>query len=332
MNATSRDGLRELAAHDSPLAMPIGSFPGGPLIRAKVREMVSDAEVQSRALLAYHRRFQTRVILSCMDLSVEAEAFGSRITFSDHEVPTVTGPRLCNPGDLDRMKVPQVGVARTSVALEVVRRLGLEVPGVPVLSGVAGPFSLAARLLGVSEAMMLTLDHPEFVHAVVKKCTTFLARYVAALRDRGAIGVFMADPTAGLLSPRAMATFASPYVRKIVDRVEMPGFTVVLHNCAAKAVHLPALLESGANAFHFGAPMDLKQAFEAMPPGHLVCGNLDPARVFVAGDPALVAKSVKACLEAFGDRPGYVLSSGCDLPANTPLENLEAFYLAARGR
>jgi uroporphyrinogen decarboxylase len=332
MNATSRDGLRELAAHESPLALPIASFPGGPLIRAKVRDMVSDAEVQSRALLALHRRFQTRVILGCMDLSVEAEAFGCRISVSDHEVPTVIGRRLTSLADLDSMKIPPVGTARTSVVLEVVRRLGLEVPEVPVIGCLTGPFSLAARLLGVSEAMMLTLDHPEFVHAVVKKCTTFLARYATALRDRGAIGVFMADPTSGLLSPRGMGTFASPYVRRIVDRVEMPGFTVVLHNCAAKAAHLPALLETDASAFHFGAPMDLRQAFETVPPGHLVCGNLDPARVFVAGDPGSVAAAVKTCLDEFGRRPGYVLSSGCDLPGNTPLANLEAFFQAARGR
>ncbi|MBL9136407.1 MAG: uroporphyrinogen decarboxylase family protein [Verrucomicrobiales bacterium] len=330
MNATSRAGLRELAAHESPLVMPVLSFPGGPLTRVKVREMVSDPAVQVRALLALHRRFQTRVILGCMDLSVEAEAFGAEVQFVDDEVPRVTGRRLTCPGDLESMRSPQVGVARTAVALEVVRRLGLEVPEVPVLGGVTGPFSLAARLLGVSEALMLTLDHPEFVHAVVKKCTTFLVRYVTALRDRGAIGVLMADPTAGLLAPRAMATFASPYVRRIVERVEMPGFTVVLHNCAAKAAHLPALLESGAEAFHFGAPMDLRQACDQVPPGHLVCGNLDPAKVFVGGDPASVTESVKVCLANFGRRPGYVLSSGCDLPANTPLANLEMFFKAAR--
>lgn len=331
MNATSRAGLRELAAHESPLVMPIASFVGGPLIRAEALEMVQDPAVQCRALLALHRRFQSRVIVGCMDLSVEAEAFGSTVRATEHEVPVVIGRRLTVPSDLESLKVPQVGIGRTSVALEVVRRLGLEVPEVPVLGSVAGPFSLAARLLGVSEALMLTSDDPEFVHGVLKKCTAFLVRYVTALRDRGAIGVLMADPTAGLLSPRAMAVFASPYVRRIVERVEMPDFTVVLHNCAAKAAHLPALLESGAQAFHFGAPMDLQKARELLPPGHLVCGNLDPAKVFVGGTPSSVAEAVKECLANFARRPGYVLSTGCDLPPHTPLANLEAFYKAAQG-
>src|SRR5271169_970686 len=74
-----------------PLAMPVATFPGVALTGTTVRDLVRDAGKQSETQLAFHRRFGTSVLMSCMDLSVEAEAFGAAVTFSETEVPTVTG-------------------------------------------------------------------------------------------------------------------------------------------------------------------------------------------------------------------------------------------------
>ena len=57
----------------------------------------------------------------------------------------------------------------------------------------------------------------------------------------------------------------------------------------------------------------------------VLCGNLDPAGIFCQ----LSADEVKACatglLTVTARHRNFVLSSGCDLPPNTPLDNLEAF-------
>ena len=74
-----------------PLAMPVATFPGTVLTGMTVRDIVGNAAKQAETQIAFQRRFGTNVLMSCMDLSVEAEAFGSTVTFSDTEVPTVTG-------------------------------------------------------------------------------------------------------------------------------------------------------------------------------------------------------------------------------------------------
>jgi uroporphyrinogen decarboxylase len=308
--------------------MPIASFPGAQLTGATVWQMASDSAAQTEAVLALHERFRTRVLLTCMDLSAEAEAFGATLQTSDDEVPTVRGRQVSSEEDAARLPVPDVGTARTAVQPEVVCRLVAHAPGTPVLAGVTGPFSLAARLLGVSEALLLTHDRPDLVHTVTEKCAAFLTRYVIALRDAGAQGVFMAEPTAGLISPQALAQFSAPYVRAIAGATAAPGFTVLLHNCGAKPAHLPALLTSGVRALHFGAPMDLTAALAAAPPDTLVFGNLDPAGVFLTGTPESVAEHVRQRLAQVGHHPNFVLSSGCDLPCRTPLANLAAFFAA----
>jgi uroporphyrinogen decarboxylase len=197
-----------------------------------------------------------------------------------------------------------------------------------VLGGCIGPFSLAARLVGVSEALELTLSEPDFMDVLLEKSSRFLTAYIASFKAAGAAGVIMAEPAAGLLSPRAMAGFSSAYIRRIGAAVCDESFTLILHNCAAKLVHLPAVLETGLNVFHFGAPMDIMAALDKVPPEVVLCGNLDPAGVFVQSPPAEIESRARSLLVAVGARKNFVLSSGCDLPPNVSLANLDAFYRA----
>lgn len=313
-------------------AMPVASYPGGALVGARVRELACDAATQCAAILALRRRLGTEVGLTCMDLSVEAEAFGAEVAMTDDEVPAVVGRRIVDAAGAAGLRVPDVGEARTSVQLEVVRRLkaSREVPW--IVAGLTGPFSLASRLLGVSETMTLTMDAPDLVQAVVRKAATFLEAYACALLAAGARAVFMAEPTAGLIAPVALAVFSAPYVREIAKTVERRGGTLILHNCAARLVHLPAILGIGVRHLHFGAPMDLAQALTRVPEGVVVFGNLDPAGVFVNGTPGSVAEATRKLCQRLGAHRNWVPSSGCDLPAGVAVEKLEAFFEAARER
>jgi uroporphyrinogen decarboxylase len=139
----------------------------------------------------------------------------------------------------------------------------------------------------------------------------------------------MAEPAAGLLSPRALAVFSSAYIRQIGAAVCDECFTLILHNCAAKLVHLPAVLETGLGVFHFGAPMDIMAALEKVGPEVVLCGNLDPAGVFVRLSPVEIESRTRSLSEAAGPRKNFVLSSGCDLPPSVSLANLDAFYRGA---
>jgi uroporphyrinogen decarboxylase len=141
----------------------------------------------------------------------------------------------------------------------------------------------------------------------------------------------MAEPAAGLLSPRMLSTFSSQYVQAIATPVQDGTFEIILHNCAAKLIHLPSILETGLKAFHFGVPMDLPTALAKVPSDVILCGNLDPAQVFVRSSPTEVAARTTQLLAATSSYRNFVLSSGCDLPPLTPLANLDAFHQAIAG-
>ncbi|MGC8990919.1 MAG: uroporphyrinogen decarboxylase family protein, partial [Verrucomicrobiia bacterium] len=243
---------------------------------------------------------------------------------------TVTGRLVTSVEQADRLAVPRPGDGRTKVYLEAVRLLR-RMAGEPfVFAGCIGPFSLAARLVGVSEALELTIAEPELMHVLLAKCTQFLTEYIRTFRAAGAQGVIMAEPAAGLLSPRGLAVFSSAYIRRVAAGVGDGEFSIVLHNCAAKLLHLPAILETGLKAFHFGAPMDVVEALGKVGSDVVVCGNLDPASVFVNLPPTEVTARAAQLLAATAAQRNFVLSSGCDLPPNAPLASLDAFYLALK--
>jgi len=195
------------------IAMPIAVYPGLALTGARVIDVVSNPRAQIEAQMALHERYQTPFVLSAMDLSAEAEAFGCAIHFSETEVPSVTGRLVTNREQAQRLAVPQPGDKRTAVHLEAARGLHV-LPNHPlVFGGCIGPFSLAARLVGVSEALELTLADPDLMCVVLEKSATFLTDYLRAFRSAGADGVIIAEPAAGLLSPRGLAAFSSAYLK-----------------------------------------------------------------------------------------------------------------------
>ncbi len=307
------------------IPFPIATYPAISLTGNTTRQLVTDANIQSAAQLKLQEKLGTAVLLTCMDLSVEAEAFGAEVRFSDDEVPTVIGRRVTSLQEIEALQQPLPGQGRTSVYLDTIRCLREKSDGRPVMAGMIGPFSLAGRLFGVSECLLATATEPEVVEVLLDRTTEFLLAYARRMKAAGADGVFIAEPTAGLLSPRSLGIFSSARIRRIIEAVQDSTFDVVLHNCGSSAHHLDAIAESGAGIFHFGAPMYIVAALRKLSPKAIVCGNLDPAAVFVQSSAAEVRQKTADLLNATRDFQLFVPSSGCDIPAATPIENIAAF-------
>ena len=90
MKKDMRKWLQEMLDAPQKTAMPILSFPAIQLLGISVKDLISDSDIQAKGMKAVADRVPSAASVSLMDLSVEAECFGSSIVFSDDEVPTVT--------------------------------------------------------------------------------------------------------------------------------------------------------------------------------------------------------------------------------------------------
>jgi uroporphyrinogen decarboxylase len=148
------------------------------------------------------------------------------------------------------------------------------------------------------------------------------------LKLTGANGVVMAEPAAGLMSNDDCQAFSSAYVKYIVDKVQDENFIVVLHNCGNTGQCTQAMVATGAAAYHFGNKCRMEEVIRDVPPTALAMGNIDPVSVFKDGTVDDMRKTVADLLDKMKDYPNFVLSSGCDTPPHTPIENIDAFFQA----
>jgi uroporphyrinogen decarboxylase len=276
-------------------------------------------------------RTDAAAAVSFMDLSVEAECFGASVVVSDDEVPTVKGRIINDIEAAEALVIPPVSSGRTQIYIEAIKRACVEICDRPVLAGMIGPFSLAARLLDVSEIMIDCYDDPDMVHTVLEKVTAFLIEYAMAYKEVGANGIVMAEPVAGLLSPTLEKEFSSPYIKKIVDAVQDDNFIVIYHNCGDNVPKmLDSILSTGAAAYHFGNAVDMESdIITKVSSDVLVMGNVDPAGVLRLGTPEKVKEETLALLKRCSKYENFLLSSGCDIPPMTPWENIDAFFAAS---
>ena len=310
------------------LAIPIMTHPGIELIGSTVRKAVTDGQVHADAICALNEAFPAAAVTAIMDLTVEAEAFGAEIRFSENEIPNVIG-RLVNDADeVAALGVPGLDKGRVQEYLKANRLVAARVQDKPVYGGCIGPFSLAGRLFDLSELMMSMYMEPETVTALLEKCTDFLSAYVRAMKETGIGGVVMAEPAAGLISNDDCLQYCIPYVKQIIDDVQDDSFKVILHNCGNTGHCTDAMVRSGAWALHFGNRADMVEALKACPPDLPVLGNIDPVGIFQQASPEQVYTAVSALLEKTAPYDNFILSSGCDVPPHTPIDNIKAFYRA----
>ncbi len=312
-------------------AMPVLSFPAVQLMGISVRELISDSDRQAEGMKLIAERVDSAASVSLMDLSLEAEAFGSRISVSDDEVPTVIGRIIESLEDAEQLKVPDVGAGRTGIYVEAMEKAVKMISDRPVFAGVIGPFSLAGRLLDVTEAMVSCYTDPEMVHRTLEKSAQFLTAYIKKYKEAGANGVVMAEPLAGILSPDLIDEFSSDYVKRIIEEVQTEDFIVIYHNCGNNVLYLAeSIISTGAAAYHFGNAVKMKDMLEKVPSDVIAMGNVDPAGQFRIGTPESIRAETLNILSECGGYPNFVISSGCDIPPMSKWDNIDAFFAAVK--
>lgn len=310
-------------------AMPILSFPAAQKMGVTVETLVKSSKLQAKAMEIVARETDTIAAVSLMDLSVEAEAFGAQVRFTADEVPAIIGQLVSNEDEANALKVPDLSAGRASLCVEAVRTAKQRIADKPVLAGMIGPYSLAGRLMDVTEIMYLCFDEPETVHTVLDKATEYLIRYGQAMKDAGADGLMMAEPLAGILSPDMADEFSMPYVKRIIDALQAEDFAVLYHNCGNSVPQmLDRIYQLGAAAYHFGNAIDMEAVMKKTPDDILVMGNIDPAGQFSGGTVESMTAATHQLMEKCGSYANFVPSSGCDIPAHAKWENIDAFFSA----
>ena len=298
------------------------------------RTYASDGRAMADAQLGAAARFGLDAVSACSDAFRIAADLGGEIVFPESTPPHLVEPLVRSAGDVARLGRPDPLAAGSRMAdrTAAVRAMvsGAE-RRIATLGWVDMPFAEACSLCGVQPFMLLTVDAPEVAHQLLDHLTAIVIDFALAQVEAGADMIGAGDAAASLISPAMYRAFALPYEQRVIRAVRGAGSLVKLHICGNTTKLLPDMARSGADLYNVDHLVSLERAREVYG-GAGVCfkGNLDPVSQVMQATPGECRENARQAIEigtAGGAR--YMLSAGCEVPAETPDEVFEAFCRAA---
>lgn len=313
-----------------PMVAPLVGHPGIVLTRSTTADNLHDGSLQARTLTALNKILAFDILFPMMDLTVEAEALGARVDWEIDELPAVVGRTVETMEDAEALVVPEIGDGnRLNVFVDSCRDIKRKFPEKLVWAYVLGPFSIAGRLMEMTEIAIAVKLEPELVHCVLRKCNDLLLKYAKALLDTDVDGLMVLEPASSLLRADDADEFSNAYIRELVELITREGKTPALHNCGSIGHLVESLCATGIEALSVGSVVDPFEVYQRMPETVALLGNLDPTEVFLRGTPESIRNAAVHLADRMADCPRFILSSGCDLPPRVSIENMKAFEEAA---
>ncbi len=330
--------------------VPLLGYPGLQLTKTTVLQALTDGNAHFETVCALVDRFKPDGIFYIMDLTVEAEALGAKINFSTNQSPSVASHVITSEQDLKNIPIPDPTKAgRMPLFLKVMEKMKKTL-SIPKAAYVIGPLTLAGEITGVKNLMKILIRSADFAQKILEFTTEVSKGYARALVEAGADIICMLEPTAVLVSPKHFSRFSKPYVEEIAQSLSA---VTVLHICGNTTPLIPEMITTKVNGISIDSVVDLVGVLGQIENGMAVIGNIDPMKAMVFDPPETIREKVLSlrrraasqektfsalCHKGFstgalGQKTGhsnFILSSGCDLPPEVPLENVAAFMAAGR--
>jgi len=307
---------------DRRLAVPLAGYPGIQITKSTVKQNEFNAELQTRSLYKLAERIQPDMIFTMMDLSTEAGALGMPVRYPIADSATVEWHPVKSVADLEQYKVvDHLYDGRVWVYLESVRLLRKKIK-IPIGSYVIGPFTLAGLMMGANDIAIATIEASQVVKATVTFCENVVISFAKALLQAGADVIAILDPTAGMLSPKSYWEFAGKSVQNVIRHLDTRA---ILHICGDTTRLVKNMCETGAQGLSLDALVNFAEIAKRIPSDVVLIGNVDPVGIMLKGTPEQVRKQTNALLDSMARVENFIPSTGCDLPAETPIANVTEF-------
>ncbi|MDU6877360.1 uroporphyrinogen decarboxylase family protein [Clostridium tepidum] len=264
------------------------------------------------------------------------EALGSKMGYPNERASYLIDPVLKDYSILDNMDVINpYKDGRLPIILKALGKIKKELGDeVNIGSGVSGPISAASAVRGTNNLMRDFVKNKEGIHKLLDFMTECNLAYVKAVYEEYGLICGIGDPLScgNLISAKQFEEFVEPYLRKNIDGIyKITGKKPSLHICG-KTKHIWSNIGNmNISIFSVDNCEDIGELKAAL--GNKVCivGNVDPVSVIRNGTLKDVYDAVKLCIEKAADSPkGYVVGSGCDIPAGAPVENIKAIIEATK--
>lgn len=237
--------------------------------------------------------------------------------------------------DLDDLEaVPASEIKGLELLKESCRRITSKAPDYGTRVAVFGPMTDAVLLTGLENWIVNAIEQPDFVHKLMRLTTEGSKdRNLEMVKNAEVLILAVCDPYASIsnISPKLYREFVFPYEKEQLEALQEASAgakIIALHICGLIDPIMEDLAQLPLDWIELDGPSDLKKLFEATQGRMMIRGNIE-SEVFLEDTKDQMYDAVKNCLEIASGSPKYILSSGCLVPANAPLEQVRHFIDAA---
>jgi uroporphyrinogen decarboxylase len=297
----------------------------------KLRDYYTNGEAMARAQITAYEVYGHDAISIFSEVGIIAEAMGSEFAYPDDDLPVLKTPAL-SKANIEEITVPKTTKAgRLSLYIEAIEyTYGALGDRVPILAYVPAPFTTGMMLSDPNEFLLKTIRDAPYITKVMEKSLTAAIELCYNIIDAGGLPIIV-DPLASssVISPRAYAEFALPYERRLIEFLHRYDLDVILHICGETTPILDLLPETKADLVSLDR-VSLAKAVDKLSNSMRIIGNFDTSDLAFS-EPSAVSQAVVDMVGLGKNAPkGYVISTGCEVPIQTPIENVKAFMKAAR--
>lgn len=347
INRPGKELLLAALRHEPLPAVPWVPFAGvhaGKLKGYTAAEVLQDGSKLLASLLAANELYDPDGQPVIFDLQVEAELLGCDLVWAAKAPPAVaTHPLAAHLTIPDRLPGPDEG--RLPMILDVMRAMKRAVGHKTALYGlVCGPFTLASHLRG-TEIFMDMFDHPDELKELLAYTSSVAMRIANYYITAGMDVIAIVDPLVSQISPRHFRNFLLEPFRDIFAWLHVQGVFSSFFVCGDATKNLEVMCQTAPDCISIDENIDLLAAAQITGRYNVtLAGNIPLTTRMLLGAPQDNMKFVLDLLDAVhvhnekGEQGGgiqpqfrnFILSPGCDMPYDTPPENVLGVLQALR--
>ena len=313
--------------------MPLVQFWTAKQAGFNINEVVNTAEKNVYSQYYCARECGYDVVKDLGGIHAESEAMGSTLEIYEDSNPSIKEYFIKDyERDLDRLKILNpCKDGRLPMILEGVRRLKeLSKNKLAVKSYLQAPFRHAAMLRG-NKIYRDILKEKDKLKQLLEKTTYSQIIYGTALVQAGADIIMISDPTSSgdILSREQWLQWGFKYTKRLVKELKKTNVKVILHICGNTDDRLDTFPKLGIDGMSLDQKVDLAKAKDIIGDKICIIGNVDPTHI-LENTAEEVKKESMECIKKAGQNGNFILSSGCGVPLDSPIENIKAMVEAGK--
>lgn len=318
--------------HEAVPAVPWVPFAGvhaGKLKGYTAREVLTDRAKLLAALLAVNEVYDPDGQPVLFDLQVEAEILGCTLVWAENAPPSVATHPLAAAMEIPTA-LPERTAGRLPLILEGMAAFKSAVGERTALYGlVTGPFTLASHLRG-TDIFMDMFDHPDFLQELLAYTTRVAQRMAELYVAAGMDVIAVVDPVVSQISPRHFKKFLSAPFTGLFAAVRALGAFSSFFVCGDATKNLEVMCQTGPDSISIDENIDMVGAKAVTDRYNIALGgNIPLTTRMLLGTQLDNMKYVVDLLEQL-DHRNLIISPGCDMPYDTPVENAIGVLQAVR--